>query len=353
MQGDSAAQLASYDRCLEARPGSAECLSKRVVLRGRRGQCEAMRDDARELTSRAPSLAQGFELLANALLATGERGPAVEETLAQRWALLPEDKRRAAELQDRAAIAVLDGDFDRAAELHDAWIASVSDKRDPFSRGLPVLREARLFEEIDRPKQASELATEFLARMKALPDAIGGDMSIHFLGVAARTGALTQPELAERRSAWLDRYRAKWVAAGRKTDLEFEWIAWSTAYGGEVRDAAQAEEAKRAMPREHTRVVDTGRWTAMDLNVGRVLVLTGDPAGAIEPLRRAATSCQVLDEPMRAFVAQLYLGLALAQTGDHAGAKKAFESVVSAWGKKKSRSKTAKAAALALKTLEE
>ncbi|MBL9028070.1 MAG: protein kinase [Myxococcales bacterium] len=333
MSGDAPGQLASYTRCLEARPASAECLARKVNLRARLGECDAMREDARQLTARAPRMVQGFDQLANALLATGERGPAVQETLSHRWALLPQDKQRTAQLQDRAALATLDGDFEAALALTAEWSAAVAEKQDQFSRGLPALRRARLLEELGEAQQAGEVAKEFLSVLPALPDAIGGDMSIHFLGVAARTRAIERKDYEEKRAAWLDRYRKKWLAAGRRTDVEFEWIAWSTAYGGEVRSVDDAREARDAMPRSSTRAVESGRWPGMDLNVGRTLVLNGEPAAALAPLRRVAAACHRLDEPMRPVLAQLYLGKALELAGDIQEARAAYEKVLAAWGK--------------------
>jgi serine/threonine-protein kinase len=333
MKGDPQAQLSAYTRCLEQRPASAECTAKRVDLRANLGECDTMREEARRLASAAPRSSEAVELLTNALLATGDRGPAIQETLSRRWALLPPERQRAAELEDRAALATLDGDFERALALTSEWSAAVADKQDPYARGLPALRRARLLEELGETEKAGAAAKEFLSVLPALPDAVGGDLSIHFLGVAARTRAIPRAEFEEKRAAWLDRYRKKWLAAGRKTDLEFEWIAWSTAYGAGVRSVDDAREARDAMPRSSLETVKSGRWPGMDLNVGRTLVLNGEPEAALVPLRRVATSCHRLDEPTRSVVAQLFLGEAIERTGNIQEARAAYEKVLSAWGR--------------------
>ena len=332
MKGDGPAQLASYARCLEERPASAECLAKRIAVRAARGECEVMREEARQLTARAPNSPEGFVLLTDALLATDVRGPAIEETLTRQWALLPKDKVHADELQDRAALATLEGDFQRAIALTVEWSAAVADKQDPFARGLPALRRARLLEELGEVEQAGAVAKDFLQVLPALPDAVGGDLSIHFLGVAGRTRAIPREEFEKKRAAWLDRYRKKWTDAGRRTDVEFEWIAWSTAYGGEVRSVDDAREARDAMPRSSTKTVESGRWPGMDLNVGRTLVLNGEPEAALAPLRRVAAACHRLDDPVRPVLAQLFLGKALELAGDIHEARAAYEKVLAAWG---------------------
>jgi tetratricopeptide (TPR) repeat protein len=212
------------------------------------------------------------------------------------------------------------------------WSTAVSDKQDPFARGLPVLRRARMLEELGEVEQAGALDKEFLAVLPALPDTVGGDLSIHFLGIAGRTRAITRAEFEEKRAAWLDRYRKKWTDAGRKTDADFEWIAWSTAYGGEVRSVDDAREARDAMPSESTKAVESGRWPSMDLNVGRTLVLNGEPAAALAPLRRVAATCHRLDDPTRPVLAQLFLGKALELAGDIREARAAYERVLAFWG---------------------
>jgi eukaryotic-like serine/threonine-protein kinase len=333
MKGDAKAQLTSYASCLEERPASAECLAGRVDVRGALGECEGMREEARQLIARAPSSPEGFELLTDALLATDLRGPAVEETLTRRWALLPESRQRAAELQDRAALATLEGDFERALALTVEWSTAVADKQDPFARGLPALRRARLLEELGEVERAGAVANEFLSVLPALPDAVGGDLSIHFLGVAGRTRAITRMDFERKRAAWLASYRKKWTDAGRKTDVAFEWIAWSTAYGGEVRSVDDAREARDAMPRSNLQTVESGRWPGMDLNVGRTLVLNGEPEAALAPLRRVAAACDRLDDPMRPVLAQLFLAKALELAGDIHEARAAYEKVLAAWGK--------------------
>jgi serine/threonine-protein kinase len=105
------------------------------------------------------------------------------------------------------------------------------------------------------------------------------------------------------------------------------------------------------MPASKLHTVESGRWPGMDLNVGRVLALTGQGERALVPLRRAANACERLDDPTRTFTALYYLGLAVEQTGDADGARAAYEAVVKAWGKAKPRSTTANLARAALERL--
>jgi hypothetical protein len=70
----------------------------------------------------------------------------------------------------------------------------------------------------------------------------------------------------------------------------------------------------------------------MDLNVGRTLVLNGEPEAALAPLRRVAAACHRLDDPVRPVLAQLFLGKALELAGDIHEARAAYEKVLAAWG---------------------
>jgi tetratricopeptide (TPR) repeat protein len=89
--------------------------------------------------------------------------------------------------------------------------------------------------------------------------------------------------------------------------------------------AAQGDDLDRAL--HYARRADYFRSMPEAAEVlGRVLVLRGEPSEAVEPLRRA-----VSQRPTSA-TAHLYLGLALARSGDRVGARAAFERVVEASG---------------------
>jgi serine/threonine-protein kinase len=78
-------------------------------------------------------------------------------------------------------------------------------------------------------------------------------------------------------------------------------------------------------------------------DVGRTYLLAGRVDEALPYLRKAAATCMALTRPVSHTRAHLYLGDALAQKNDAAGACAAYKVVLDRWGAEL-RSVTAKAA---------
>jgi tetratricopeptide (TPR) repeat protein len=350
MKGDVAGQLAAYEACLKTSPMAGQCLSRQLVTRGRMGQCDAMREDAKRLLSLSPKSAGTQRQLAIALFATGAPRDGVTEALARGWGLLPDDERAASECEDKAALAMLDGDFGGAERALLDWAVAVKAKTNQTPQAEPALELASLYEEMGDPRKAGSVADSFVRRMGALSEPLAGDWTMAFLPYRLHAGLIKEDDYARERAAWAERVRLKWKNAGRRLDEDLDWITWLNAYGGVVRSEADAREAVQQMPKKISVAVESGRYSAMDLAIGRAHALGGDAAAALRPLLRASQSCLALVDPSVPATVHLYLGLALEKTGDAAGARAAYEKVIALWGKARPRSVTAaKARALLAK----
>ncbi len=351
MKGDAAAQAAAYEACLQKAPMAGQCLSRQVVLSGRTGQCEAMRDGAKRLLSMTPKSAGTHRQLAVALFATGAPRDSVLESLSRGWSLVPEDEKPIREGTDRHALALLEGDFPAAERALVEWAAAVKDKANQTHHAEPALALADLHEETGDARKAGAVADAFVRRMGALSEPTAGDWAMAFLPFRLRAGLINTAEYTRERDAWAERVRKKWQNAGRRSDDELEWILWLNAHGNVVRTEADARDAVAAMPQKPSAAVSSGRWTAMDLAIGRAHVLGGDAAAALPHLQRASRSCLGLSEPALPARVGLHLGMALEKAGDAAGARAAFEKVVALWGRAKPRSVTAARAKALLSAL--
>ncbi len=344
MKGDAEGQLRTYRACLEASPGATQCLAKQIGLRAQAGDCTAMKEDARHLASIDPRSAAAQRQLALALSAGGSTGESVVEVLRRSWALEDERDRLAVELQDQASLAALGGDFASAQKRIEEWQAAVAAKPDQASHALPAQRLAELFAEIGQPRKASDVADAFLRRMNAWSDPPGPSATVVFLAYRLRAGAIPRAEYERSRSEAIETFRTRWQNAGRKIDEDFAWVVWSMAYGAEVATEEDARAAAAAMPKQRSKAMESGRWPAIDLSMGRTYALSGSFAAALPPLRRVASPCLALADPVMRTWAQLYLGIALEGTGDADGARAAYRKVVERWGKPTPKSVTAEKA---------
>ncbi len=340
IKGDTKGQLHAYQQCLEVSPQATQCLLKQLSLRAVVGDCAAMRDDARRLLSIDPASPGTQRQLALALSATGTPSDAVAEALGRSWALEAEADRKAVELPDRAALASLAGDFTTAQHRLEEWAAAVADKPDQAAHAAPAQHLAELFAETGQARKASDAADAFLRRMSAWTEPPNGNSTMLFLAYKLRAGAVPRADYERTRAETIEAFRTRWQSAGRKLDDDYAWLSWSMAYGAAVATEDEARAAAAAMPKQRSRAVDGGRFQALDLSVGRTYALTGSFAEALVPLRRAASPCNALLDPVPRTWALFYLGMALEGTGDKEGARAAYSKVVERWGKPSPRSVT-------------
>src|SRR5262249_7042848 len=151
-------------------------------------------------------------------------------------------------------------------------------------------------------------ADDFMKRMSAWTEPSLTDWTIAFVPFRLKAGSISKQEYDRARSEWIEKLRSLWKAAGRRRDTERDWMIWSNAYAGPVATEADAKEALATVPSVMPPVMNTGRWTTVDLNAGKTFVLGGEAERALVPLRRVSSSCGMLADPTMAGLAQLYLG---------------------------------------------
>jgi serine/threonine-protein kinase len=348
MKGDNPGQLAAYRACLETSPLATQCLLKQLTLRAQLGECAAMKAEAHRLLVIDPGSAAAHRQMALALCATGSSMDSILEAMTRRWALEDEADRKVAELQDRAALAALTGDFVGAQRRLEEWQNAVADKPDQAAHAAPAQHLVELFTEMGVPRKASDTASAFLQRMDAWTEPTGGSLKMLFLSYRLRASAVSRDEYDRTRTEAMEQFRQRWISSGRKPDEDFAWLAWATLYGTEVVSVEEAKAAAEAMPKVRSKAVDGGRFPSVDLAMGETYALAGMFDQALAPLRRAASPCLVLTDPVEKTVAQFYLGVALEGTGDKDGARAAYRTVVERWAKPTGRSVTAEKAKMRL-----
>jgi eukaryotic-like serine/threonine-protein kinase len=345
LQGKPDEALAALDSCLTAAPNSVDCLAERSAHLQRLGRCSEMESTARQWIARDPRSAMAYSTLASALSSMGSR-EAAEEALHRRWALLPEADRAEKRLHDQALLAALGGDFDGAAKRA-RELSEIAEADPNFERhARPTRLLADLLVETDRAAAAGTLAADFLKRKSAWSANLtpgGSEVRVSYvepmlLRVMRRAGRLSPREWEAAHGAW--------VESTRKAGTFTEEALWAMGSAMPAETPAEAAAAIRAMPASLQR--SGGRLRApMELSgafAGKALLLAGQVDDALPFLRVAGASCFAFDDPFVHTEAQLWLGQALEQKGDFAGACAAYRVVVARWGAASPRSSTAASA---------
>ncbi|MFO0550683.1 MAG: protein kinase [Polyangiaceae bacterium] len=343
--GDSGGQLESYDKCVKQAPRALECSFKLVNLRASRGECAAMLSDAKRLAEIAPKSSRAQRLLATALHATGADREAVLEALAQAWAQSSAKERSVAEPRDRAMLAVLDGDFEAALRSVRDWQSATAKELDQSAHLEPASVALELMRETGQTTELGAVSEELRRKMGAWTEPRSNDWTLTIDRYRLFAGKIGAGDFATARTAWYEKVRNKWQASGRRLDEELDWTLWVTGYGALALDAESAKAAVAEMPARVSPSLSSGRYSSVDVVVGRAYTLAGRFAEAKVPLERALGNCSfALVDATLATAGWYYLGLAREGLGDKAGAKSAFERVLARWGKSKLESSTARAA---------
>jgi len=227
LKGDVEAQLREYHECLETSSQATQCLLRQLTLRGQLGKCGPMRADAQRLVSLDPTSAEAQHELALALHGTGSPTESVVETLTRSWALQPAPERKLAELQDKAALTAVTGDFVGSERALEEWSTAVAEKPNQSSHIPPAQRLAELYTEMELPARASEVADAFLRRMSSWSEQSTGNPTMLFLSYRLRAGSVTREEYDKARAEVIEKFRARWSGSGRKLDEDAAWVMWS------------------------------------------------------------------------------------------------------------------------------
>ena len=344
--GDIADGLEITERCIKRSPVAAICVETRVELLLAGNECKRAREEAARWGSLEPQSPRPFASLARALHADGAPRPSIEEVLSRRWSLMPAEKKKQAEVWDRALLAVLDGDFVRAEELAREFDALLPVTADSYDHAEPGRLRVNVLMEIDRMSDAAKAARLFLDRMPAWPAyPFAPDPSITFLEPLYRAGELTKEELATKRTEWLERERRR---ADEGRIARDPWTAWATVYGGFAESREEAAEALAHAPRGDGPPAHAGLF--VEFAIGKVHALLGHSDEAIPHLERVVATCATFDAAMIIAKARLYLGEAQEAKGQLAAAKATYEKLLATWPKS-SMSRTVKRASDRLATM--
>src|SRR5262249_43250588 len=144
--------------------------------------------------------------------------------------LIPSPERPREELWDRALLAVLDGDFQRADDAAKEFDAALPLSADSYDHAVPARLRIHLLIEMDKMKDAAKVARLFLDKMAAWSGyPFAPDPSFDFYEPLYRAGEMSKRELTAMRADWLSRERER-VSVGRTANDP--WITWSNVYGG-------------------------------------------------------------------------------------------------------------------------
>jgi serine/threonine protein kinase/tetratricopeptide (TPR) repeat protein len=340
--GRTADALATFDQCLTAAPNSADCLRERISYFRRTGRCAEMARDARTWNARDPTTASGYLTLAEALATDSGPREAVDEALRQRWAKLGAGPRDPGRLFEGALLDALEGDFEAAAkDAQDlSRLVDADANYEPHVR--PSFVQLGILTETGQRAQAAAVAADLLKRKAAwtstlTPDSL--DVALYSfeprLLAAVRTPGASQAAFNTARDAW--------ITATRDAGILHDEVLWAYGFAMPVETASEAEAALATMPLR-LRASDGYLHAPAELSgafVGRALLLAGHADEAVSFLRVATRSCFALDDPFVHTRAFLWLGQALEQQKDQAGACAAYRRVEDRWKNARPHSVTA------------
>jgi serine/threonine protein kinase/predicted Zn-dependent protease len=335
--------LAALDRCIELSPTSSDCRQERAEKYAVLGRCADMDEELRQALANNPkAFLETYDRRARSLESLDRPPETILEVLSQKWSHVPEDRRRATELADRAELALQMGDFPQAEELLKQLGEAV--RGDATANGH--LRHAfflsLLYRESGRDKQAAAVADDYLKRADAWAGSTATGVTMRLLRVMLHAGALSKPAFERRRAEWLKRYE--------KVDPNQSAAHWLVAHAFDIETREEAEEAMAAllaMPAAKRPSPLRNKWEG-SVEIGRMYVLLGRPDEALPYLKRRAEGC--LSNFERVQLSDV-LGQALEQKGDSAGACAAYGEVLSRFGKVRPRSRMADRAKARAKAL--
>ncbi len=347
--GNPDAALEAYGKCVRASSAAAICLEERLHLLRDRGECEAMEQDARAWQAVEPDAYEPSYWVAAALMARGAPIQSVEVALRHQWDALPKDERAANEAEDRANVALAQGDFVTAERATKDWDAAIT-KPEVNQHSGPQQQLAYIAYETDDKQKAASIADNFMKVVPAYtPAPFGDDPTIWAAEYLFRAGRITKDELEKRRNEW---FKEREANRTQQDNLRLAPFRWALVYAGFAENIDEAKDALSKMEQYSPLPPDSRRTMRFDLALGKAYALAGKNEEALSPLRAVTGACIHLGSPIEQTRAFYFLGMALENKGDLDGARKAYQTVVDRWGAAKPKSRTAEDAKKRLKQLE-
>jgi hypothetical protein len=273
-----------------------------------------------------------YEFLAASLATENAPRDAIEEALRKRASLVPDSDRAAKLEQGTLAMALLTGDLVVAEASARRAMALAEGAQTETEHDSLTLRLIDVLDE--KGDTARALAEGETFERKALAWTPDSPWGVH-VRVAFMRYKAGQIDRAALRDA-LEALRLKGTAKGLNPAI------WTLHKGWDALDAGQAAEVRAELA--EAGALDFSSFPDFSADAGKVMLLTGDAAGAVAPLRVATQSCSALTVGWGDTIWWLrtheLLGEALEQTGDKTGACAAYGAVLDHWKNPKPRSVT-------------
>ncbi|MBK7864668.1 MAG: trypsin-like peptidase domain-containing protein [Archangiaceae bacterium] len=200
---DVNAALAATEHCLEVAPRSTDCLEHHTWLVGNAGECATLAREAREWAQLDPEEPRAWQLLADALFASGEGWAPVDEALAARQAR-PGGDRRAQRQSELSALAAR-GDLAGARREAQADLDALALQASPLEQLEVSLRLLSVLEAVGDREASVALARQVLDRAREWkaerPHQLAA--TLRFAYSLYHDGALSPDELGPQRDRWL------------------------------------------------------------------------------------------------------------------------------------------------------
>lgn len=294
---------------------------------------------ARRVLAAEPSSTSSLGMLASAAASLGRPRESVLALLEQKAAKTRADLQKQSSLRDLARLDLLYGDFEGAEAKAKELARTVSVSANQAAHASATLLLIDVYLETGRPKEAGKAADEFMKRRDAwVPPtnvedySIRDDATIPMLTAMRAAGLLSPADFRTQRDRWLEDWR--------KVASPFYYgYLWIHGFAVPADSAADGQEAIAAL----------GKWgpippyrsqTLVDGSIGNAFRLAGKVDDALPFARRGARCCRALYEPVASTRASYFLGVALEEKADTAGACAAYKVVLDRWGAAK-RSVTA------------
>jgi len=338
--GDTEMVLRDVDACLKAAPQATACVQRRMSTNAIAGRCVDYEKDARHIIAIDPDSPDGYTPLAEASFVLGRPSDAVWEALAQSWKRLSRDDAAWQEDNDRFTLTSLLGDAAGQDAAAHGMQAQATGRSEYYYHMVPAWGLVHVLTEAGDLAKAGAVADDFLRHRDAWTTdpgidfwSIALDQTAFMLKATVRAGKLAPAEFDARRRAWIDDWRKRVTPAVAR-------YLWIYGYATVTDTSEEAAQALAVLP-ESSPLPEYRPSLLADADVGHVMLLGGRLDEAVRLLRRAAGDCNAFENQFEWVQASLWLGQALEQKGDTAGACAAYADVVRRWGSLGKRSTSA------------
>lgn len=325
-----AAAREATDQCIAAVPQASSCVQLRLSEEAWEGRCTDFENDARRIISIDVDGYEGYQKLADASFVLGKPVDTVREALAQEWSRTGRDDKAWFIGTDRVSLAVLLGDAAGVRSAIDQMLKFAGPRSETLYHMIPAWMGVLWETEAGHLDRAAAIAGDYLRRLDAWTADDGLDLfSISynmrpFMNKAlVRAGKLSATDYAKKREEWIDGWK-------RRLSVTTARYLWIYGYATETDTSDDAREALDALA-PYAPIPEFAPSLHATADVGHVFLLGGRLDDAVRWLRSSAQDCDAWENPFEWVKASLWLGEALEQKGDVAGACAAYGRVVERW----------------------